>query len=130
VYFSANTDHPAHRELTALVLKTDGLAGVLAKALDDSEIRLAVVFGSIARGETRAESDVDLLVVGSVGLRRLTKLLSGLAEKVGREINPHILTPEEFLERKKNRDHLVTSVLSSPMIFVKGTEHDLAAMGQ
>jgi len=130
VYFSANSDHPAHRELSALVLKTDGLVGVLGKALTDPEVQLAFVFGSIARGETHAESDVDLMVIGSIGLRGLTKLLSGVAEVVGREINPHILTPEEFGERKRNKDHFVTSVLAAPMLFVKGTEHELAAMGQ
>ena len=130
VYFSANPDHPAHRELLALVLKTDGLAGVLAKALTDPEVQLAFVFGSIARGETHAESDVDLMVIGAVGLRELSKLLSGVADLVGREINPHILTPEEFRERKRNKDHFVTSVLAAPMLFVKGTDHELAAMGQ
>ena len=129
VYFSANPDHPDHRELSALVLKTDGLAGVLGKALTDPEVQLAFVLGSIARGG-HAESDVDLMVIGSIGLRGLTKLLSGLAEVVGREINPHILTPEEFRERKRNKDHFVTSVLAAPMLFVKGTEHELAAMGQ
>lgn len=130
VYFSANPEHPAHQELTALVLKTNGLAGVLGKALADPEVQLAFVFGSIARGETRAESDVDLMVIGPIGLRRLSKLLSGVAETVGREINPHILTPDEFLKRKRNKDHLVTSVLAAPMLFVKGNEHELAAMGQ
>ena len=129
VYFSANPDHPDHRELSALVLKTDGLAGVLGKALTDPEVQLAFVLGSIARGG-HAESDVDLMVIGSIGLRGLTKLLSGVAEVVGREINPHILTPEEFRERKRNKDHFVTSVLAAPMLFVKGTEHELAAMGQ
>lgn len=130
VYFSANLDHPAHRELSALVLKTSGLVGVLGKALSGPEVQLAFVFGSIARGETRAESDVDLMVISSIGLRRLSQLLSGVAEVVGREINPHILTPEEFRERKRNKDHFVTSVLAAPILFVKGTEHELAAMGQ
>ena len=62
------------------------------------------------------------MIIGSVGLRRLTKLWSGAAELVGREINPHILSQEEFCERKKSRDHFIASVLSSPMIFVKGNE--------
>lgn len=130
VYFSANPEHPAHRELCALVLKTNGLAGVLARALTSPEVQLAFAFGSIARGETQAESDVDLMVIGPIGLRGLTQLLSGVAEVVGREINPHILTPAEFRERKRNKDHFVTSVLAAPMLFVKGSEHELTAMGQ
>ena len=128
--FSANAEHPAHRELSALVLKTNGLVGVLNQALQDKAVTVAFVFGSIARGETRAESDVDLMIIGSIGLRRLTALLSGVAETVGREINPHILTPEEFRERKQAKDHFVSAVISSPKLFVKGSEHELEAMGQ
>jgi predicted nucleotidyltransferase len=130
VYFSANIDHPAHRELSALVIKTSGLAGILENALQDKAVILAFVFGSLARGETRAESDVDLMIIGSVSLRRVTALLSGVAETVGREINPHVLTTEEFCERRKSRDHFIASVLSSPRLFVKGNEHELEAVGE
>jgi len=129
VYYQANPQHPVYRDLCSLVLKTNGLAGVLAQALHDKQVQLAFVFGSVARGEARAESDVDLLVIGPLGLRRLTQLLSGVAEKLGREINPHVLTPEEFKERKQQSDHFLTSVLAAPKLFVKGTEDELAAMG-
>jgi predicted nucleotidyltransferase/DNA-binding HxlR family transcriptional regulator len=130
VYYRANPDHPVHRDLCSLVLKTDGLAGVLQPTLAGPEVRLAFVFGSIARGDTGAASDVDLMVIGTVGLRRLATLLSGLADRLGREINPHVMTSEEFAERKKKRDHFVTSLLNSPRLFVKGTDHELAAMGE
>jgi len=130
VYYRANPDHPAHRELCSLVLKTDGLVGVLQPALNTPDISIAFIFGSLARGDTGAASDVDLMVIGSVGLRKLTSLLSGLAHRLGREINPHLLTPEEFAGRKDKRDHFVTSVLAAPKLFVKGTEDELATMGQ
>ena len=130
VYYRANPDHPVHRDLCALVLKTDGLAGVLQPAMKTREVRLAFVFGSVARGDTGAGSDVDLMVIGEVGLRKLTSLLSGIASRVGREINPHVMTPEEFAKRKMDRDHFVISVLGAPKLFVKGTEHELETMGQ
>ncbi len=130
VYYRANAGHPVHRDLCSLVLKTDGLAGVLQPALSTPEISVAFVFGSVARGDTGAGSDVDLMVIGEVGLRKLTSLLAGIADRVGREINPHALTLEEFVERKRERDHFVTSVLSSPKLFVKGTEHELETMGE
>lgn len=130
VYYRANPDHPVHRELCALVLKTDGLAGVLQPALDIPEVNLAFVFGSVARGDAGAASDVDLMVIGAVGLRRLVTLLSGVADRLGREINLHVMTPQEFTERKKQREHFVASVLDSPKLFVKGTEHELGTMGQ
>jgi DNA-binding transcriptional ArsR family regulator len=129
VYYRANPEHPVHRDLCSLVLKTDGLKSLLEPALDTPAVRIAFIFGSVARGETGAGSDVDLMVIGATGLRRLVTLLSGISGRVGREINPHALTPEEFVERKNRGDHFVTSVLDSPRLFVKGTEHELEAMG-
>ncbi len=91
-------------------------------------MKAAFVFGSLAKGDAKAESDVDLMVIGELGLRPLTKLISGIAEKVGREINPHVMTPQEFSKRRREKDHFVFSVLSAPRIFVKGTDHELGAM--
>lgn len=130
VYYRANPDHPVHRDLCSLVLKTDGLAGVLQAALKTPEVSVAFVFGSVARGDPGAGSDVDLMVIGGVGLRKLTSLLSGMAARVGREINPHVFTPEEFARRKAARDHFVTAVLAAPKLLVKGTEHELAILGE
>lgn len=77
----------------------------------------------------RRWSTLDL-VIGEVGLLRLATLLSGITGRLGREINPHALTVEEFAKRKKKRGHFITSVLDSPKLFVKGTERELEAMGQ
>jgi predicted nucleotidyltransferase len=130
VYYRSNPEHPIHAELRGLVMKTNGLVGVLQEALQDSEISLAFVFGSVASGETRAESDVDILVVASLGLRRLAKLLSGVAERLGREVNPHVISVEELRDRKSRKDHFLTSVLAGPKLFIKGTQNELDAMGQ
>ncbi|MHB8519749.1 MAG: hypothetical protein ACYDH9_03225 [Limisphaerales bacterium] len=65
-----------------------------------------------------------------VGLRRLSEFLSGVTERLGREINPHVLAPDEFKERKLRGDHFLTSVLAAPKLFVKGTEDELATMGE
>jgi uncharacterized protein len=130
VYYRANPDHPIHRDLCSIVLKTDGLAGVLQSAVATPEVSLAFVFGSVARGDTGAASDVDLMIIGELGLRKLTSLLSGVAERLGREINPHVMTPREFAEREAGGDHFISSVLTSPKLFVKGTEHELETVGR
>jgi DNA-binding transcriptional ArsR family regulator len=130
VYYRANLDHPAFRDLYSLVLKTDGLAGVLQPAFKTPGVDVAFVFGSVARGETGSGSNVDLMIIGSLGMRRVATLLSGKADRLGREINPHLMTPEEFAARKKKHDHFVVSVLESPKLFVKGTEHELETMVQ
>jgi len=70
------------------------------------------------------------MVIGAVGLRALSSWLSGVSEQIGREINPHTLTVEEFRRRKEKGDHFLSNVLESPKLFVIGNENDLAAMGR
>ena len=73
---------------------------------------------------------VDLMVVGTIGLRQLSRQLSGLEAKLGREVNPHILTPEEFARRANEGDHFITTVLKGPRLFVVGGEDELRRLGQ
>ena len=130
-YYVASNGHPLYPEIRGLVLKTSGLADLLRNALKKAKsISIAFVFGSFAQRRERAHSDVDLVVIGAVGLRQLTKLLSGVSAKIGREINPHVFTPAEFRRRKRTGDHFVRSVLAEPRIFIIGGEHELEAMGQ
>jgi predicted nucleotidyltransferase len=129
IYYRAETAHPLYSEIRSIVLKTSGLGDVLRQALARSAVRAAFVFGSIAEGKERPESDVDLLVVGSLSLRQASILLAGAASRLGREINPHVLTPQEFAKRRRGGDHFLTSVLNGPKLFVIGNDDELAAMG-
>lgn len=130
MYYHANTRHPLYPDIRNLVLKTDGLVEVLRTALDSPDIQLAFVFGSVAAGTETAESDIDLMVIGTVSLRRLSKLLSGLATRIGREINPHVFTVEEFAQRRQARDHFLSTVLVAPKLFVIGNEDELTRLGE
>ena len=103
---------------------------MLREALGEAEIQIAFVFGSVASGAERATSDVDLMVIGAISLRQLSKRLSSLATKLGREINPHMLTPAEFARRIKEREHFINSVLETPRLFVIGSEDELSRLGQ
>lgn len=129
VYFKANREHPLFPELQGLVLKTVGLPALLHSRLQVPQVRVAFIFGSLAAGQERAGSDVDLMVIGDLGLRGLTDLLSGISETIGREINPHMMTVTEYQKRKKAADHFVTRVLEGRKLFLVGTEHELEAMG-
>jgi len=130
VYYRAKTESPLYPEIRNLVLKTSGLSDVLKSVLTDKRIRVAFVFGSIARGEEKAGSDVDLMVIGQLGLRDLSRLLSGIEEKIGREVNPHVLREEEFRKRIRAKEHFVSSVMDSSKIFIIGSQHELEAMGR
>lgn len=129
VYYRAKTGNPLYPDIRNLVLKTSGLADVLSSALQDKRIRLAFVFGSIARGNVKAGSDVDLMVIGELGLRNLSGLLAGVEERIGREINPHVLQEDEFRKRLRAKEHFVTSVMESPKIFIIGSKDELEAVG-
>jgi predicted nucleotidyltransferase len=129
-YYAAREDHPLFAEIRGLVLKTTGLADVLRRAFEKEErITLAFIFGSIAQAREQAHSDIDLLIVGDIGLRQVTKLLGGVADKVGREINPKVFTPQEFRRRKRADDPFLSRVLAAPRIFVIGNEHELGNLG-
>jgi DNA-binding transcriptional ArsR family regulator len=129
-YYRANPIHPLYRDIRNLVLKTSGLVDVLRGALTDPRVQIAFVFGSMASGTAKASSDVDLMVIGTIHMRELAKLLSGVTTTLGRESNPHILTQAEFEERKKSGDHFLTTVLGSPKLFVIGSEHELESVGR
>ena len=124
VYYRAKTESPLYPEIRNLVLKTSGLSDVLKSALTDKRIRVAFVFGSIAGGEEKAGSDVDLMVIGQLGLRDLSRLLSGIEEKIGREVNPHVLREEEFRKRIRAKEHFVSSIMETPKMFIIGSQRE------
>jgi DNA-binding transcriptional ArsR family regulator len=130
LYYRANEEHPLFNDIRNIVLKTSGLVEVLREALDRKEVKVAFVFGSIARKDEGARSDVDLMVIGDVSLRKAVGWLSSVAERVGREINPHAFSVGEFQKRKESGDHFLTTVLNSPKLFIKGDNHALAAVGR
>jgi DNA-binding transcriptional ArsR family regulator len=129
LYYQANTDHPLYSDIRNLVLKTGGLVEIFRSALDQEGIDVAFIFGSLASSKERAASDVDLMVIGAIGLRTLSGWLAGVDEQIGREINPHTLNPGEFRRRKQEGDHFLANVLDSPKLFIIGNENDLEAMG-
>jgi len=130
-YFRANKNHPLFLDIQRLVLKTVGLVDILHNELKNSrEILIAFVFGSIARQREMAESDVDLFVVGDLGLRKLVGLLSGVSDKIGREINPHVFTVKVLRKRLTEKDHFITRVLDEPKIFILGNDNELKTMAR
>ena len=124
-YVRANAAHPLFSDLHNLVLKTSGLRDVLAEALSDLDgIRLALVFGSVAAGTAKPDSDIDLLVIGEVGLRTLAPRLRPAAERLGREINPVTMSAATFARERATKPLLV-DLLAKEKLFIKGDEREL-----
>lgn len=72
-HYRANARAPVFAELRALVLKTSGLADVLRAALAPlaDDISAAFVFGSVAKRQDTAFSDMDLMVVSDTAARSI-----------------------------------------------------------
>jgi predicted nucleotidyltransferase len=129
-HYQANARAPVFEELRTLVLKTSGLAEVLRIALGpmSERIRAAFVYGSIARGEDTASSDIDLMVVGEgLTYADLFSALESASARLGRKVAPTIYAPKELTKRVRQDNAFVTRVLEQPKIWLIGDENDLAA---
>ena len=132
VRYSADRDCPVFEELASILRKTSGLVDVLVAALSGIEknIALAFVFGSVARGEQQSNSDVDVMLVGSVGFADAVQVLHPVQAILQREINPVVYSLEEFRRRAASDDSFVRDVLSQPKLFVVGNENELGKLTQ
>lgn len=125
VLYQANRQSPIFTELQGIVRKTVGLADVLREALAPLARRIerAFVFGSVARGEEGPRSDVDLMVVGDLKFDEVVAALYPHHERLGREINPVVLTPDEYQTRKGDKG-FVARVLKDPRIALFGGDDE------
>jgi predicted nucleotidyltransferase len=132
VRYSANRDCPIFDELASILRKTSGLVDVLAAALSSVEKRivLAFVFGSVARGDQLSHSDVDVMLVGSLGCAAAVQELHPVQATLQREINPVVYSLEEFRRRAASDDSFVREVLAKPKLFVMGNENELGKLTQ
>jgi len=127
VYYQADTNSPVFRALSELLLKTAGLVEVLKTALEPlaPKLDLAFVYGSVAAGEERPSSDVDLMLIGRTPLSEVAAALRAAESEIGRSINPTVYTSQEFLRKVKEGQHFLTSVLETELVFIQGTAADL-----
>ncbi len=131
VYFQANREAPIFPELQGLFAKTAGLTDVLRDALESlgERVLVAFVFGSAARGELRAASDIDLLVVGDAPFQDVVGALAGAQDRIGRDIIPTVYPPNEFRAKLGAKHHFLTTVLGEPRTFIIGGDDELVGLG-
>jgi len=122
VYFQPATDSPIFEELRGLLLKTAGLADVIRKALKPftDRIQWAFIYGSLARVEEHAASDVDLMIIGQVGLAEVSSPLRKAEQRLTRAVNPTIYTSDQFASKVKSNHQFIAGVLRSKKIFLLG----------
>jgi predicted nucleotidyltransferase len=132
VYFKPDPNCPILSELQAIMTKTLGLVDVLRDTLAPFKkmVKVAFVYGSIARGEELSESDVDLMIVGHAKLADLSSQLAEAEGKLAREVNPTVFSPEEFARKLRQGHHFLRSVVQTDKLFVVGDPDELAGIAQ
>ncbi len=130
MYFQAEKGLPIFHELHSIFTKTLGVADALRNALSKfgDRIRCAFIYGSVARNEEHALSDVDVMVIGSVGLSELSSPLRTLEKRFQQEFNVKCYSPEEFRRKVKEHNHFVLTVLEKEKLFLQGDEDELESI--
>lgn len=129
-HYQANASAPVFAELRGLVLKTMGLADVLRAALAPlaGQIDGAFIYGSVARQQDTALSDVDVMIVSStLGYGEVFGALEGATVTLGRKVNPTLYSPADWAQRLDSDNAFATRVWQQPKIWLIGNEAQLHA---
>jgi len=130
VFYQVNQRHPVFAEMRALVNKTVGIFNVLRSALEPlaEQVAVAFVYGSVARQEETAASDIDLMIIGQVELDNVLARLSAPENTLGRTINPTVYSSKEFRKKLEDGNHFLNSVIDGQKVFLIGNEDELGKM--
>jgi predicted nucleotidyltransferase len=130
VRYQADRGDPLFEDLAAMFRKTHGVVPVLREALVQlaPKIRVALIFGSMARGTQSPGSDIDLLVVGEAAFADLVQALHPAQQSLLREINPVLYAAGEFRARVQSGDAFVRELMDKPKLFLTGDKDDLAEL--
>jgi len=126
-HYQANSDSPLFDEICSVVRKTVGLEEPLKAAIRSlaGTVRLALVYGSVAKRQDTSASDVDLLIVADeVTLEDVYAALSVAEQQLDRKVNPTLYTSEEFDRRRARGSAFLKRVLGGPVIMLSGTVDD------
>jgi len=125
-YFQANPRSSLFDELKGLAAKTTGAVDALRQALDSHkrQIRQAFIFGSFARYEQTAASDIDLMIVGDVDEVALQPSIANAEDTLRRTINYSLISEREYTEKSQTDSGFIAAVARGPKICVLGAEDD------
>ena len=132
-YYQVNRHCSVFEELRGLIRKTFGVAQVLQAGLQPiaDRIRLAFIYGSIARSSETAVSDVDIIVVADrLSLGEVVSALAGAQTELGREVNPSVYPVGEFCRKLADGHHFLSEVMAGPKIFLIGDERELTRLAE
>jgi len=110
-YFQLRREYPLFEEVRSILVKTIGAGPLIAKSLTKLDgIEEAYLYGSFARNQQDAASDIDVLMIGAPRGEALAEAVQKLERQLGREINYTVLTRKEFDSRRTRKDPFLENV--------------------
>ena len=86
--YNFNDHHPLFPELKRMVYKTAGLGEALREAIGGvTGLKAAFIYGSVAKGDERLTSDIDLFILGKPDQTQLATTLREAEGRLRREVN-------------------------------------------
>jgi predicted nucleotidyltransferase len=122
-HFQANPKSPLFAELCGIALKTTGLAEPLREALRqfEAEVDAAFVYGSVAKGRDHAGSDIDImLITDTLTYGDVFGAMESVSQRLGRQVNPTLLSRKELSKRLKADSAFISRVLSGAKVWLIG----------
>jgi len=126
LYYRLNTTHPLFKELKSIISKTVGVEGSLRELISSvKKIKTAFIYGSFASKKQKADSDIDLMIIGTPDVSSLNEKISELGKKLEREINITTYSRDEYKNKRKMKSGFILDLLKNPKIMLVGSDDDL-----
>jgi predicted nucleotidyltransferase len=131
-YYQANPECPVFAELKSLIMKTAGMSDILKISLAPlaERIRVAFIYGSIAKGDEAGSSDVDIFIIGDVTFNEVVEMLNPVQQTLNREINPSVYPFKEFKTKLAAGHHFLRSILEDEKWFLIGDENEFTKLAE
>lgn len=127
-YFSVNKANPIYEELKKIVLKTQSIGETLRSLVKKTAgIKIAFIYGSVAKGGESVKSDIDLMIIGDIDGVKLHSRINEIEDKIKRPINYNLINEKEFKTKKSD---FLKRVLKEKKIFLIGDEFELKRLAQ
>ncbi len=112
-----NGAHACIAPLRALVDPMAALKSAITEVVDSS-VEAVLLFGSIARGEAIAESDIDLAVIATPGWDGRTELEDVVRARLGNNCDVLVFTRAEFAQLAAVDEPVVSDILRDGVALV------------
>ena len=108
--------------LAQLLRQDSNMVRILRDRLAELEqpVQAAAIFGSVARGEERTDSDIDLLLITANSRLQMQAHFKPAGRLLGRAVNVLTFSPQDWKEAPGNPE-LIGEILRNPIIPIEGT---------